>query len=338
MVDARDAMLAADLMRFGGRNQDLLWNAFARRGLGEAAFSNASADTAPIPDFTSPHQREATLRFRPVGRDGPAEAELYVGHYEARSRPVADTDPDTELDDTVALVPGTYDFIARADGYGARRFSARVSTGRSGDLTVHLSRNLASVHNGAAATGDGVNLDRLIDDTEETNWAALGAPVRGRRVTVRLDPSERVHQVGRVNVSAMLRPPIEGDADPGGQNRFTALRRFEILTCTAGQRGDCSSDAQFRSVHRSPPDAFPAVRPRPRAPDLVLRSFDIPRSSATHVQLRVLENQCTGTPGYRGDQDDDPRHDTDCVTGSAALAGVSQGEIVRAAELQVFER
>jgi hypothetical protein len=136
----------------------------------------------------------------------------------------------------------------------------------------------------------------------------------------------------------MLRPPIEGDADAGPQNRFSALRRFEILACTAGRSGDCSDAAQFKVVYRSRPDAFPAVAPRPRAPDLITRSFDIPRTQATHVQLRVLENQCTGTPAYRGDRDDDPRHDTDCVTGSAAVVGVSQGEVIRAAELQVFER
>ncbi|HSK95154.1 MAG TPA: M36 family metallopeptidase, partial [Euzebyales bacterium] len=340
MVDARDAMLAADLLRFGGRNRDLLWNTFARYGLGEEAFSNASADTAPVPGFTSPHRRDATVRFEPegAGQDDPVVAQLYVGDYEARSRPVADTDPSTPLDDTVGLVPGRYSFVARADGHGARRFSATVAAGRTRDLRVHMPPNLASLHNGATAAGDGVNLDRLIDDTEATNWAALGAPVQGRRVTVRLDPSEQVHQVGRVQVSAMLRPPIAGDADPGGQNRFSALRRFEILTCTAGPQGDCSTDAQFRSVYRSRPDAFPAVAPRPRAPDLILRSFDIRRSQATHVQLRVLENQCTGTPAFRGDQDDDPRHDTDCVTGSAALTGVSQGQVLRAAELQVFER
>jgi hypothetical protein len=69
-----------------------------------------------------------------------------------------------------------------------------------------------------------------------------------------------------------------------------------------------------------------------------MRSFDVRRTTATHVMLRVLENQCTGTSAYRGDQDDDPRHDTDCVTGSAALLGVSSGTIVRAAELQVFDR
>ena len=35
MVDARDAMLAADQLRFNGVNQDILWNAFAKRGLGQ---------------------------------------------------------------------------------------------------------------------------------------------------------------------------------------------------------------------------------------------------------------------------------------------------------------
>jgi extracellular elastinolytic metalloproteinase len=37
MVDARNAILAADQARFGGANQAELWNAFARRGLGRFA-------------------------------------------------------------------------------------------------------------------------------------------------------------------------------------------------------------------------------------------------------------------------------------------------------------
>src|SRR6266498_1543240 len=49
MVDARDAMLAADQLRFGGANQATLWNAFASRGLGEDAFSNGNTDADPIP-------------------------------------------------------------------------------------------------------------------------------------------------------------------------------------------------------------------------------------------------------------------------------------------------
>ena len=37
MLDARDAMLAADRMRFGGANQAAIWDAFARRGMGSDA-------------------------------------------------------------------------------------------------------------------------------------------------------------------------------------------------------------------------------------------------------------------------------------------------------------
>jgi hypothetical protein len=44
----------------------------------------------------------------------------------------------------------------------------------------------------------------------------------------------------------------------------------------------------------------------------------------------VLTNQCTGTPDYQGDQDDDPLNVTDCEDGS------TQDDNVRAAELQVF--
>ena len=56
----------------------------------------------------------------------------------------------------------------------------------------------------------------------------------------------------------------------------------------------------------------------------------MPQTRATHVRLRVLTNQCTGTPAYLGDQDDDPGNVTGCIAGS------SQDDNVRAAELQVF--
>ena len=62
-------------------------------------------------------------------------------------------------------------------------------------------------------------------------------------------------------------------------------------------------------------------------------------TNATHVQLRVISNQCTGTPEYHDpgdpattDQDSDPTNETDCRAGS------DQDEVVRAAELEVFSR
>jgi extracellular elastinolytic metalloproteinase len=59
-------------------------------------------------------------------------------------------------------------------------------------------------------------------------------------------------------------------------------------------------------------------------------------SRATHVQLVVLDNQCTGNPHYQGEQDNDPANVTDCRLGSPSGGFVPRGNDVRAAELQVF--
>jgi len=331
MVDARDAMLAADMIRFGGANQDLLWNLFAKRGLGEDAFSNTNADADPRPSFTSPFATEAVLNFRPVGEDQQivGGAQLFIGHYQARAVPVADTDPGTSLGDRVSVVPGTYEFVVRAPGRGLVRVGpVTVHAGQVRDLPVRMRVNLASSAAGATAAGDGVNVARLIDDDEATNWASRGSPVAGKQVTV--DLAGGVRQVRRIQVSAMLRPPIVGDPDPGGQSRFSALRQFRVLACEAKGAVDCGDAADFALVHTSPADAFPSIAPRPRAPELIIRSFDIPPTKATHLRLEVMTNQCTGTPDYAGEQDNDPRANTDCANASP------QANNVRAAEFQAF--
>jgi extracellular elastinolytic metalloproteinase len=198
---------------------------------------------------------------------------------------------------------------------------------------VNMPTNLASSANGATITGDGINLARLIDDTEVTNWASLGSNVIGKDVTVRLDPSEPSIRIKRIQVSAMLRHtiPTEPGGDTGGQSRFSALRQFSILTCRVTNAVDCADDSEFITVYTSPADAFPSIAPRPRAPELIIRSFNIPDVRASYVRLVVVHNQCTGAPDYQGDQDDDPRNTTDCEDGSA------QDDNVRAAELQVFK-
>jgi extracellular elastinolytic metalloproteinase len=335
MLDARDAMLAADVIRFGGANQDLLWNVFASRGFGENAASNGTNDADPAPSFASPHATEATLIFHPIDASGAAisGARLFVGRYEARATPVADTDPATSLGSSVQMVAGTYELLAQAPGFGMKRLSVELKPGMVKNLQVSMPRNLASSANGATASGDGVNIGKLIDDTEATNWASLGSPVAGKQVTVRLDPSRPWWQVARVQVSAELRTRIPTDpADGATQSRFSALRSFEIRSCQVKAGVDCTQDSQFTLLLTSPADAFPSVAPRPRVPELLMGSFVVPKTSATYIRLRVLTNQCTGAPDYQGDLDDDPLNVTDCQAGSM------QDDNVRAAELQVFQK
>jgi extracellular elastinolytic metalloproteinase len=328
MLDARNAILAADQLRNNGVNHDIMWNTFAKRGFGQAASSNGDEDFDPVPAFDSPYANEATVRFRPTGNAAGAEAQLFVGDYEARVTPIADTDDGTPLSDTFKLVPGTYELLARGDGFGHVRTTLTVRAGQLRDFTVNMPLNLASRTNGATASGDGdAALGALIDDTEATNWASLGSPIAGKQVTVKLDGRQRFD---RIQVSAMLRTRLAGVMTDPSQSRFSALRQFELLACDARGAVDCSQASQFTSVFTSAADAFPSAIPRPRAPDLIIRSFAVPSTRATHVRLRVLTNQCTGTPAYQGDQDADPRNNSDCDEGS------TQDDNVRAAELQLF--
>src|SRR5262249_29202192 len=69
MQQARDAMLAADMGRFGGANVDLLWQGFAMRGFGQFANTVSNADTDPTPDFSSPVANNATLNFFADAKD-----------------------------------------------------------------------------------------------------------------------------------------------------------------------------------------------------------------------------------------------------------------------------
>ena len=317
MVDSRDALLAADMIRFGGANQDLLWNAFAKRGLGEGASSNGPGDPNPTPSFASPHADEATVTFAPVNEAGAvvSGARLFVGDYQARARAVADTDPATTLGNTVQLVPGTYNLLATASGRGHVRVGPVDVTAGATTLTVAMPTNLASSAAGATVSGDGINLARIVDDDEATNWASIGSPVAGKQVTV--DLAGGAHRVDRVQVSAMLRPAVTGDPDAGAQGRVSALRQFRVLACAVTGAVDCADAADFSPVFTSPADAFPSVAPRPRAPELILRTFDIPDTRATHLRLEVVTNQCTGAPEYAGEQDADPRANTDCSTASS---------------------
>ncbi|MEV0995948.1 M36 family metallopeptidase [Nonomuraea sp. NPDC050202] len=325
-VDHRDALLAADTIRFGGANQDIMWRAFAEHGLGANAASNGPNDADATPSFVNPAGKNGSLQLKPLGEAKGAALRLYVGDYEGRVVPVADTDPATELGDTVEMTPGLYDFVVAGAGFGHKRLKYAVLPGVELPLPLALSRNHASAASGATATGDGVNQAMLIDETEATNWASrTGAPA-GKSVVVDLAGDEPV-RIRRVQVSAMLRPGTD-PADPGTQNRFSSLRSFEVLACSA----NCADPASFTKIYTSKANAFDTTLPRPRGADMLIKSFDVRSTSATHLMLRALTTQCTGNPLYAGEQDNDPNSATDCATASPAR------EHVRAAEFQAFSR
>jgi hypothetical protein len=333
MLDARDAYLAADVMRFGGANQVELWRAFAKRGMGEFAFSNTNNDANPIPSFESPEEtNEGTITFDATAPDEGqvhVNAKVYVGHYQARAVQIADTDAsndpapgpgDTILDNVVKLVPGTYELVLNAPGYGHRRLNVIVGAGQNQTLSVAMRTNWASMSKGATATGDGSPLTALIDDNENTQWTrtASASTADGSQVTVALAAARKVN---RVQVST------------AGPNRFSQLRQFAVETCTSAPANlNCTAPGSFTRIFTSPADAFPGVRWRPVTPALTLRSFNVPATTATHVRIVMLKSQCSGGPDFTGaaNPDNDPLNDPDCVNGSAAE------QTMRATEFQVF--
>jgi hypothetical protein len=222
---------------------------------------------------------------------------------------------------------------------GFQRFHLTVKPGEHRTVRLAGPQNLAAAKNGAkvlTATAGSLNTAALIDGTERTNWAGVTAQnVDASHPSVAVDLAGAVHTVRRVQVSAYLTPapasptdlPLAKDPDPDSGSRFTALRRFALEACVTA----CgTAKATWKRFYVSPANAFPAVRPRPVAPNLTLRSFKVPATRAAAVRLVVLENQCTGYAGYAGEQDNDPSAGTDCKSAS------DRGTIVHAAELQVF--
>lgn len=365
MLDARDAMLAADVARFGGANQVELWRVFAKRGMGKNAYSNGPDDGAPIGNFESPLEAPAVVSFKVLGGDEgntPIVAAIRVGEFQGRTRPIADTDPATTIDTTDAtttlatgnrsdvarMVPGTYDFLVGGPGYGHHRFSATVAAGAS-TLTFTLPTNLASVSKGGAVVTSATAaesltpeaLATLIDDDEGTG-VRIGdnGLVEGAYAIVQLAGGPK--SVSRIHLSTSA-----GPTNPG---RFTGIRQFEVRTCN----GACTNPAtDFTNlVFTSPEDAFPAVRIRPTQPTLRQREFDFPATTASHVMVRVLNTQCTGNPLYAGDQDNDPLVNADCASFQPPITSVIStnlvfepgipalptppGSVVRASDIQLF--
>jgi extracellular elastinolytic metalloproteinase len=321
MLDMRDNMITADALRFDGANADLLWNAFALRGMGAGAASGPS-DTDPVPSFASPYVDNVEVAFKALGEAAGKPVRLYVGDYDFGAVPVADTDPATETPDTVTLSPGTYKFLAIGAGYGHKRFTQTIYPGVTATVGVVMPANLASATSGATITGDGTNLGRLTDDAEGTAWTATGGAA-GRQVTVDL-PTDTAKLVSRVQLSAF---PGSGAATAA---MYSTVRRFEILTCNASTGADCTTDAGFKVAYSSPANAFDTAQFRPKVPNLLMKSFPVRPTLATHVRLRTLTNQCTGNPLYAGEQENDPRSASDCATAAPAANSVV------AAEFEVF--
>ena len=156
--EARNSILAADQMRFGGANQNEICGRVRpprpRRlrvvdDTAPAASAASRATRNPLPDFEVPGAaNNATVKFVAVSRrrrEPAVKARVFVGHYEARVSPIADTDPATNAPARLdARTTSTTTAVLRAGHVRVRRdgpgLSARsASGGRSGPARTRRS-------------------------------------------------------------------------------------------------------------------------------------------------------------------------------------------------------
>ena len=370
MIQARDAMLAADLARFGGANQDLIWQGFAMRGFGNTSNTVSNGDANPVPAFDAPSGvgiDNATINFSVDSKEGnavPVNAQIFVGDYSARSTQIADSNPATvntgtnatsNLDNVVPIVPngagslagGTadannrwqyYNFVAVAPGYGHVRFRVKnLKAGEVRNITIHMPTNYASATQGATittdapATGTNVTPASLNDDNEGTSNTQSCTPTATCLVPVN----------GRWVVIALGGIPARGiEVNRLGvsamfSSRFVGLRSFDAYVCRAGKVAanltcDGSIDAGWTKVITGAADSFPGVNPRPGTQDESLRYFNASPQPLATHVKFVVTNN--QCTGQPSFQGD---QDLDPANNAECRTGIRRSE-VHTAEIEVF--
>lgn len=326
MVDMRNAELAAIMLR-DKKDYDVVYEAFAVRGLGKGAESIGSADTDPTPSFAS-HlpKNNGSVTFKLVdARTGkPVKGSVFVGEFSARCMPVATTLGEDEMPPTATMRKGRYRLNVQADGYGIQRFTVEVKAGKS-TRVLNLQQNIASARFGAGVKGNagGLRLGRLIDDSEDTNGAFDGQPVKGRTVTVTFGTGMTTFD--KVAVSSLHHPAKnlpEGGTEIEG--RLLGIRAFDLQVSRDGGK-------TFKTFYRSSDDFFPADRPRAVAPDLLLRTIKLKQAvTGNAIRMVIRSNTCTGGKYFNYEQEKDLLTPSDCRSTDTNTTQVT------VAELQVF--
>lgn len=287
MVDMRDAMIAADTERFGGKHYDLLWSAFSSRGLGVNAISNGGNDTDPTPAYNHPTQEKNGLfagKIINAATNKPVEdVRIIVGEYEARTSPVVKTSDSGAFG--VPMLAGTYDITIQAKGFGSRTLKdVQVEAGRNKAFKISLEPNVASSFNGAtivsvSSESDSNPVKMAIDDTEASVYASdvQENGFTGAEFVVDL-ASDKPVEISTVNVSAFK------DISKG---RFATIKDFTVLSSTDGENWTEIVNSQFN-----------AGKPRPAAPDLHYKEYELAQTVEAKYLKLVVHNAQDNASGY----------------------------------------
>lgn len=101
-VDGRDAILLADQNLTGGQNQCVIWDAFARRGLGYSADQGSSGSTSDGTEaFDIPQECQQVLKIDKSASPSPVLAGTTLTYYLAATNDTLGTLTNVEITDTI---------------------------------------------------------------------------------------------------------------------------------------------------------------------------------------------------------------------------------------------
>ena len=220
MLDARNAMIAADQMRFGGANKEEMWAAFARRGMGADATVADADDDQPTPSFATPSGTELDhhLRHDRQGEDlrrrlrGP-------GHPCRRHR------PDHRAGRHREVHPRHLRHGRRVARPGLHALDDDGPRGRPGPHRDPRRRGQPRVGRRGrpviGSTAGSLNPEALIDGTEATNWAGVTEAQVDESRPVRRGRPRRRRQHGEAGAGERLPHARRRPRRPTSRSRRT---------------------------------------------------------------------------------------------------------------------
>ena len=343
-------MLAADRMRFGGANQEVIWDGLRPPRHGRRRRRRRTPTPATRRRASPRRTANAAVTVEPCDRRHQRQGQVYVGHYEARATPVADTDPSARSTARPrAFAPGTYQMVVAARDH---RASPRFTDHRAGTAQA-VTEPIGDAQPTWPPPANGAQGDRppapgsLNADVAHRRHRGHQLGRRQPTHERRRAPPLRRGRPGRRRSQTIRAGPRQRDAAPGAGQPATDVplgaRRRPRTRAPASPR--CGS-SRSRSASRAAPThgatwtrrlhlagrRLPGAAPGPVAPNLTLRTV---RRAATGPGRGASawspwRTSAPGTPATPASRT------TTRPTAPTARPASDRGTTVQAAELQVL--
>ncbi len=232
MLDMRNAILAADQADFGGALHDLVWDVFAKRGMGYFAAAVDGADVTPAEDFLAPPPPggptgtvTGVVTDASSGLPRPGLSVGVAGHTTPNAEEFLADETDADGRYTITDVPvGTYPKLAVAPDAGFDPFIARnvvVTPNATTTQDATVRRDWAALSGGATIQsvsddtgGDfGCGVEEAFDQSQGSAWSAFNPTSPDPDNPAAGPPTVVVALPATIDVTAFLLDPSAGCGD-----------------------------------------------------------------------------------------------------------------------------